>query len=395
MPLSHDSPVRTALVACTRPADAALSLPPVCYRDDDVTAAEITGLFRHSWIGVGRADMVKSPGDFVALDLAGQSFILLRDKDGSLRALANSCRHRGARLVDGSGNCRGLRCPFHSWAYRLDGSLVAAPEIQDSAGFSRDTLGLVRYRAEERMGFAFVCFEPTAPELDAVLGDFTDVHAPWPLETLVTTRRQEITVACNWKAFLEVFNEYYHLPFVHPDSIDDVYERPDPGTLTDGAYASQFGATIGTGGLLQTQQDDALPPMPGLTGREAAGVRYTWVFPNMTFAIGTDALWVYEAYPMGAGTCRVVQTACFPPETIALPGFAAKVASYHARLDAALAEDIPALVNQQRGLNSPDARQGPFHPLLEANVASFARWYADRMIQTMTIPDTSTNEITA
>jgi phenylpropionate dioxygenase-like ring-hydroxylating dioxygenase large terminal subunit len=268
----------------------------------------------------------------------------------------------------------------------LDGTLVAAPEIQDQPGFAREDYGLVRYRAEERVGFAFVCFDPDAPELDEVLGDFCEVHAPWPMETLVTTRRQETIVDCNWKAFLEVFNEYYHLPFVHPDSIDDVYAPPDAGTKTTGAYASQFGETIGTGGLLQTQQEHALPSMPGLSGREAAGVRYTWAFPNMTFAIGTDALWVYEAYPMGANQCRVVQTACFPPETIALPGFEAKVAAYHDRLDAALAEDIPALANQQRGLSNPDAQQGPFHPLLEANVAAFTSWYATQIL--MNTPNT-------
>ena len=184
-------------------------------------------------------------------------------------------------------------------------------------------------------------------------------------------------VDCNWKAFIEVFNEYYHLPFVHPDSIDDVYAPPDPGDDVAGAYASQFGATTGTGGLLQTEQASALPPMPGLTGREAAGVRYTWVFPNMTFAAGTDALWVYEAYPIGPNQCHVVQTACFPPETLSAPGADAKLAAYHSRLDAALAEDIPALENQHKGLAHPDARQGRFQPLLEPNVASFARWYAN------------------
>ncbi len=370
--------IRQALSACIGPPERALSLPPGCYRDADWAQQEAK-LFRNHWFGAGRADVVAAPGAYAALDIAGQSIILLRDRAGKLRAFANACRHRGARLLDGSGECRAIRCPFHSWAYRLDGSLVAAPHMEAAPGFDRDNFGLIAYRAEERLGFVFICLDPDAGELDDVLGDFGDVHAPWPLDALITTRRRELQVDCNWKAFIEVFNEYYHLPFVHADSIDDVYLRPDPGTATDGAYSSQFGGTDGTGGLLQTEQDKALPSIPGLQGREAAGVRYTWVFPNMTFAAGTDALWTYEAYPLGPDRCHVVQTACFPRATLALPDAEAKLAAYHGRLDAALDEDIPALVNQHRGLSNPDARQGPFQPLLESNVAGFANWYARQM----------------
>jgi len=341
--------------------------------------AEETAIFRSSWLGIGRADVVPASGDYIALDIAGQSIILLRDREGGLRAFANTCRHRGARLLDGRGNCRGIRCPFHSWAYHLDGRLAAAPHMENAPGFEKDDYGLIAYRVVERSGFVFLCLDDMAPDLGTVLGDFSEVHSPWPMESLVTTRRQESQVGCNWKAFLDVFNDYYHLPFIHPDSINDVYEPPEPADEVTGQYASQFGITEGTGGLLSSQQSEALPPMSELTGREKKGVRYTWVFPNMAFAAGTDALWVYEAYPLGPDRCHVVQSACFPPETLAMPGAEAKIVTYHDRLDAALAEDVEALENQQRGLSNPDARQGRFQPLLEPNVAAFARWYAGRM----------------
>ncbi|MFT6119904.1 MAG: phenylpropionate dioxygenase-like ring-hydroxylating dioxygenase large terminal subunit [Yoonia sp.] len=344
---------------------------------------EIAKIFQTGWFGLGRCDQVKEAGDFITLDLLGQSLILLRDRDGRLRVLANTCRHRAARLLNGTGNCRGIRRPFHSWAYRLDGSLVSAPQMDTVEGFDRDDHALVQYRVEERLGFVFACLNPDAAELDVALGDFAQVHAPWPMETLVSTRRRETVVECNWKVFLDVFNEYYHLPFVHADSVDALYEKPDVPTEVTGAYVSQFGATEGTGGLLQTEQDKALPQMPGLSGREAAGVRYTWIFPNMTFAAGTDALWVYESYPLGPNRCHVVQTACFPPETLALPEAETKIAAYHSRLDAALAKDVPALENQQKGFAHPDAKQGPFHPLLEANVAGFAHWYANHMLRSL------------
>lgn len=378
MPL--DSDLQTALKACRAPAEQAHTIPPRCYTEAQIEALESDILFRRGWISVGRADLVKAPGDYAALDLAGQAIILLRDKKGGLRAFANACRHRGARLVDGQGTCRGLRCPFHSWMYGLDGRLAAAPHMDAADGFDRAEYGLKAYRAEERLGFAFVFLNADAPPLDAVLGEFAAIHAPWPLESLVTTRRREMVVGCNWKAFLEVFNEYYHLPFVHPDSIGDVYLPPDAPEPVQGGFATQFGPTEGTGGLLQDEQDKALPPMPGLTGRAATGVRYTWVFPNMTFAAGRDALWVYEAYPLGPNQCRVIQSACFPRETLDQPDVEEALAAYHTRLDAAIDEDIAALENQQRGLASPDAAQGRFQPLLEANVARFAAWYADKLL---------------
>ncbi len=364
------------LVNCVKPVEAASSIPPFYYTSDRAAADEVEMVFRRSWIGVGRTDIVRAPGDFITLDIAGQSIILLRDTLGQLRALANSCRHRGARLIDGSGNCRGLRCPFHSWFYGLDGKLAAAPHMERARDFDKADNGLISYRAEERLGFAFLCLSPNAPELDSYLGDFAELHAPWPLDQLLTARRREVDVDCNWKIFLEVFNEYYHLPFVHAESIDNVYDKPDSPDAVTGAYASQFGTTQGTGGLLEADQNKSLPEIPGLTGKALKGARYTWVFPNMTFAANRDALWCYEAYPLGASKCRVVQTSCFHPDTMALNDFSQKSAAYFNRMDAALEEDVQALTNQQKGLACPDSRAGRFQPDLEPNVAAFARWYS-------------------
>ncbi len=369
-----------ALRLSQRPLDEAWSLPPNVYTDPAVLAYESEAIFRRHWLCLGRSDMLASAGDYTCLDFAGHAIIMLRDKDGTLRAFANTCRHRGARLMEGSGKTAGIRCPFHSWAYKLDGTLAGAPHMDKVDGFCKSDFGLIAYHVAERLGFIFVCLVKEAPDLDAALGDFAAIHTPWPLASLVSKRRQQIEVNCNWKTFIEVFNEYYHLPFVHPDSIDDVYDPPDQGDVVEGDFATQFGSTEGTGGLLQTSQQKPLPLMPGLKGREANGVRYTWLFPNMTFAAGVDAVWIYEAYPLAADRCLVYQTACFPPETVQHEGFEERVKAYYHRLDAALAEDIPALVNQQKGLSHPDAVQGRFQPHLEVNVARFAQWYADQML---------------
>jgi phenylpropionate dioxygenase-like ring-hydroxylating dioxygenase large terminal subunit len=371
--------LQAALQRCLGPDDHAYTLPPEVYTDPAILDQERAMLFRDGWLCLGRADQVAKIGDYVCHDVANQSIILLRDSDGHCRAFANSCRHRGARLLDGAGNARGIRCPFHSWAYKLDGTLAGAPHMEEAVGFCRSDYGLISYKASERLGFVFVHLAAEPCDLDLALGDFAAIHAPWPMETLISKRKRSFEVDCNWKIFLEVFNEYYHLPFVHPDTVDGVYNTPDARDHVAGEFATQFGQTEGTGGLLQTNQQKPLPAMPNLPAREMAGVRYTWSFPNMTFAIGLDAMWVYEAYPIAVDKCFVTQTACFPPETVAQADFDELVEAYYHRLDAALAEDIPALVNQQRGLSCPETRQGRLQPLREANVASFARWYAGKM----------------
>lgn len=366
------------LALVKHPIDEAATLPPACYADAAVFIAERDAIFRTSWIGIGRADRWKQPGDYTAQVIAGVPTIILRDKTGALRAFANSCRHRGALLLEGDGNCRGIKCPFHGWAYKLDGRLAGTPRMEQTKNFDKSEFGLIQFSIAERDGFAFLSFQAGRTDIDAWLGDFSEMHSPWSMADLVSTRRREFEVRCNWKNFVEVFNEYYHLPYVHPDSIDSVYDLPDKPDATTGAYASQFGATQGTGGLLENQQDHALPAIKSLTGRNRQGVRYTWAFPNMTFAAGTEAMWVYEVYPLEPNRTHVAMTACFPPETVEADGFEQSVQYYYDRLDAAIAEDIPALEAQQIGLTSPFAKQGRFS-FLEPNVAEFACWYADRL----------------
>ncbi len=228
-------------------------------------------------------------------------------------------------------------------------------------------------------GFAFICLDQETRSLEEWFGDFGRPHAPWSMDRLISTRRREFEVACNWKVFLEVFNEYYHLPYVHPDTIGDIYGAPDELDPVKGHYVTQFGRTEGTGALLVNEQDQALPRMDGLSGRAAEGTRYTWMFPNLTFAAGKESVWVYEAYPAGPDRTRVGMTVCFPEQTVTRADFEERAERYYHRMDAALEEDIPAVENQQLGLTSPLAKQGRFS-CLEPSVATFACWYADRML---------------
>jgi hypothetical protein len=157
-----------------------------------------------------------------------------------------------------------------------------------------------------------------------------------------------------------VFNEYYHLPYVHPGTINSLYPEPDSTDDVIGEYTTQFGTTSGNPALLeeqQRQQVQSLPVIKTLDEKQRNGTRYTWVYPNMTFAASTDCLWMYHVYPLNGHSTRVVQTICFPSETILLDDFDAVSQAYYKRFDLAIDEDIPALEKQQVGIQSPYAVQ--------------------------------------
>ena len=367
------------LAAIAPDSNRSAGIPPACYADPALLAPERRAIFRRGWLGMGLASRWPNPGDFSAVDVSGIPVIVIRNRVGRLRAFANSCRHRNSTLLEGSGNCRKIKCPFHWWTYDLDGRLKVYPRMENAIDFDPAENGLVEFPLETRHGLVFLSLAEDPPAIDEWLGNFDRFHAQWRLDDLTATRVREFEVACNWKTFIEVFNEYYHLPAVHPDSINWLYPEPDPADETTGAYITQFGVTEGASALMSESQAQALPAGDGLEGRFRLGTRYTWIYPNLTFAASQDSLWMYQAYPITMDRSWIVQTIAFPSKSVALEDFEARAAHYYRRIDAALDEDLPFLVKQQQGLTSPFAKPGRFASL-EPSVGHFAHWYAQQML---------------
>jgi len=380
--LIHSNQFIDKLNLCKSALSERRSLPFECYWEESIHSQEVADIFSDQWIGLGRADRLHNVGEYETLEICGQSLFLIRDQQHTLRLYANTCRHRGAQLLKDEGRCLAISCPFHGWTYALDGCLKGAKTMSENDHFDFSEYSLFEYKLKEMSGFLFAFLGGTALSLERQFGDFKKLHAPWSLDSLVTTRRQDFDVNCNWKAFLDVFNEYYHLDFVHPSSIGNLYLKPEVQDSTIGDFASQFGRTSGTGALLESEQQSTLPMIDGLVEPWSLGARYTWVFPNMAFAAGKEAVWLYEAYPINPNRCHVKQSICFPQSTTKLADFEEKSQAYYQRLDAAMDEDITALENQQQGLRNSPPLQGRFSKLMEANVASFVNWYATKLTET-------------
>src|SRR4051812_24110407 len=117
------------------PVERARTLPGSWYADAEHHALEIERVFRRSWVSVALDDDVRAPGSYFAASVGPIPVLLVRDDGGQLRAFLNACRHRGAPVATGSGSACALRCNYHGWVYRLDGSLARAAGVGEPEGF--------------------------------------------------------------------------------------------------------------------------------------------------------------------------------------------------------------------------------------------------------------------
>ena len=202
-----------------KPFLEARHLPRWCYLSEEFYQRELERIFLRTWLFIDRLDAIPECGDYITVDTVAGPVIVLRDQGGVVRALANTCRHRGSRVLNGRGNCRSIVCPYHSWTYDLDGTLLRALGMEKSVGFEHARLGLKPIRLETWGGFMFINFDANSESLLDYLGDLTLRYASYKFEDMVCTRRTEYTVECNWKLLLENAHEDYHTATVHKGSL--------------------------------------------------------------------------------------------------------------------------------------------------------------------------------
>ena len=109
------------------PFGQAVAMPKSVYTSAEFADLERQHVFARDWLCAGRADALAEPGDYLTMEISGEPILVLRDRDGQLRAMSNVCRHRMSTLLEGRGNTRAIVCPYHAWTYNLDGSLRGAP----------------------------------------------------------------------------------------------------------------------------------------------------------------------------------------------------------------------------------------------------------------------------
>jgi phenylpropionate dioxygenase-like ring-hydroxylating dioxygenase large terminal subunit len=204
------------------PADAreeGHSLPAWIYHDAEFFEREKHAILRTSWQIVCHVSDVPRPGDFHSFDFLGESIIVLRGEDGELRSFHNVCRHRAARLLDGSkGHCgRRITCQYHAWTYALDGRLVGVPDRSAFPDLDTGRHGLVPLEHEVFMGFIFVRLEPGLPSVREMAAPYAEELSSYRMEELVPQGRVTLRPRqVNWKNVADNYSDGLHINVAHP-----------------------------------------------------------------------------------------------------------------------------------------------------------------------------------
>ncbi len=351
------------------------ALAPHLYRDPAICDAELERVIERSWQLAGHVSSVPEPGDYMTAQVGSQPVLVLRDKGGELRAFRNVCRHRGSRLLSGSGNCgKAIRCRYHGWTYRHDGSLIGVPELRGFDGrLEKATLGLLPAHIEELCGLLFVNLDARAPALAPQLGDLPERLGRYRLAELKPFSPYEGMQPVNWKIVVDNYLEGYHVPIAHPGLMRLVDYGAYEVELGDG-YA-WFEAPLRdnpSGGRRERLYRRLVQPMPGL-GAENAGVwRYVFIYPNTAIDLYPDQVMTWQVNPDGPKRTRDV----FMAYRAARPGVRTRAAQWlNAKLNWDVhKEDVDLVTNVQAGLETRGYEPGP----LSAREAAVG-WFADRI----------------
>ena len=206
-------------------------LPADVYTSPDQFELEREHIFKKVWLNVGRVDQLPEAGDYFVkdIDMCQTSILVVRGRDGEVRAFHNICSHRGNKVAwDGGGRCKAFTCKFHGWVYDLDGSLRQVPDEGNFFGIDKGRLGLTPVACGVWQGFIFVNVDPEPQEtLEEYLGELVDDLADYPFAEFGATSASWTTeVRANWKVVKDAFQETYHVAFLHKRSIPDSFTSP-------------------------------------------------------------------------------------------------------------------------------------------------------------------------
>jgi phenylpropionate dioxygenase-like ring-hydroxylating dioxygenase large terminal subunit len=298
-----------------RPRDSAAGkhggrcLPGWVYGSEELNELEYERLFRPSWQFACHVNQVARPRDYFVFDLCRDSVVVVRGEDGELRAFMNVCRHRGTKVADGAGTCRGrLTCPYHGWSYDLTGALVGRPSEETFRGGGKADLGLHRIELEVLCGLVFVRIVPGGPALAEMWADTVHLLEPYRLEQMVPMGDAWVeSWNCNWKVGVDNNLENYHVPIGHP-GYNRILDSDMVGFLNRHGVAGS--RSVLRPELSKFWSERMYQEMaPKVNADLPASIRGSWLFltmpPNMGLDLYGDSMDVFQFLPRTGRTCTV------------------------------------------------------------------------------------------
>jgi choline monooxygenase len=398
--------VREDTYAATRlPVDLASTLIPDAYTSADFHELERDRVFSRSWVPVCVTDELSEPGSFLVTEVGGRSLIVCRNRSGELRAHHNVCRHRGARIVaEEHGRVdRFFQCPYHAWAYDLDGACLGTPLFTRESGIPEDQQdafdmsevqwfdkadhALYPARVDSWGCLVFVCLDPDAPPLADELGDLPERLAGFRLDEHRLLRRVEYEIGADWKLVAENFMEYYHLPWVHPGLVKvsplKAHHRWQGTGMYVGFCTSPIAANTDDGGW------QGLPALSTLDEDDATSARFVWLFPNVAINALPNHTFLLLPRPAATGRTHEVAYLLAHPECVEGAGdrLDPEIDGLLAFWNGVNREDIAIVERVQSGVADPAYTGGRMCYRFEESVHRFQNMVIDRVLGIRRVPE--------
>jgi phenylpropionate dioxygenase-like ring-hydroxylating dioxygenase large terminal subunit len=374
------------------PVEKAEILPAEAYTSEQFWEFEKHAIFSREWLCVGHANEVPNPGDHLPLTVLEEPVLLVRDDTGTVRVLSAICQHRGHPIFGGLAqraadapclNAKTLLCPYHNWAYRLDGRLIGAPSMQETTPVAqlRQSVRLPEIRSEIFHGLVFINFDAAAEPLAPRLAKLGRELATYPLADLVPAQILALTdLKWNWKLHHENALEPYHTDYVHkgfhnavPSQLTRFYEF-DSG---DGAIFRTTGFLAAEGDLFEAEGGRRLPEIEGLTPEQRKRVLFVSIMPNVFAVVQPSSVSMTILNPRSAGSISSRRINLFPKAAASDPDFERITNEQLERNKILIMQDQVTLLALQEAYRSRFTPRGKL-ARLETGIAQLNQWIVDK-----------------
>jgi phenylpropionate dioxygenase-like ring-hydroxylating dioxygenase large terminal subunit len=283
-------------------------LPAWTYFNEELLEVEKEVLFLSHWQLVCHESDVRDPGSYLCFDIFGERALIVRGKDGAVRAFHNVCPHRGSRVVaEMQGRCaHAVICPFHGWSFNLDGTLRGPAMPKDLPPLDKDAHGLQPIELEIWQGFVLIRFQNgPQPSVTELLAHFADDVARYEIPTMKPTSTEFWggEIQANWKSVRDVDNEGYHVPIAHP-ALQDLYGDnyfDSPFFSGTSLSAGRFNESPGRKWSVRNYRK-ILPEVAHLPEEGQKTWFYIGLFPNAVIGLYPDSVMFYQEIPTAIGT---------------------------------------------------------------------------------------------
>ncbi|MCF8532986.1 MAG: aromatic ring-hydroxylating dioxygenase subunit alpha [Reyranella sp.] len=375
------------------------------YIAPEAFAADLARIQYRHWLFAGYAFQVPKPGDFFTYKVGAASIIVVRDRDGEIRAFHNVCRHRGSRICSTeAGHAHRLVCPYHRWTYELDGALVL--DTRREFGVDKAELSLKPVAIVDAAGLLFVSLSDQPPDFSPALATIRRKMAPHAIGRAKIAHQVDYVVRANWKIVFENNRECYHCPPNHKEYNTAAYDVQRDAAMLDPALQPGMDAIVARANArfraLGLDEGDALSTMTGVSWRchrtpvmegfvtqsmdgkplsclmgdvkeWDSGTLRTTVFPNFWQHTNCDYAAAARLTPIGPDETHV--RGYWLVDEKAVEGKDYTLNRLLPIWDLTNKQDWKICEDQQAGVSSPAYTPGPYSLVRERNVAHFIDWY--------------------